>query len=148
MKSFMEVIGPNPLVLLDSTGIFHTPWSYTLSDRADEPHRRISLHRHFRRLLLRRRFPVSSLNAGRNRRKSKMFGVVFPNRSFPMDISAFSQIDTFHWVLDMNTFVGTDSISIFGSVWILCFKTLIRIRNRLIRWSVRSNSWNVHILVE
>ncbi|GMH26822.1 hypothetical protein Nepgr_028665 [Nepenthes gracilis] len=35
-----------------------------------------------------------------------MFGVVFPNRSFPMDISAFSQIDTFHWILDMNTFVG------------------------------------------
>ncbi|XP_050203996.1 protein OPI10 homolog [Mercurialis annua] len=35
-----------------------------------------------------------------------MFGVVFPNRSFPLDISAFSQIDTFHWVLDMNTFVG------------------------------------------
>ncbi|XP_023526567.1 protein OPI10 homolog isoform X2 [Cucurbita pepo subsp. pepo] len=35
-----------------------------------------------------------------------MFGVVFPNRSFPMDISAFSQIDTSHWVLDMNTFVG------------------------------------------
>ncbi|RVX11344.1 hypothetical protein CK203_019644 [Vitis vinifera] len=35
-----------------------------------------------------------------------MFGVVFPNRSFPMDISTFSQIDTFHWVLDMNTFVG------------------------------------------
>ncbi|KAM1209439.1 hypothetical protein FF1_015139 [Malus domestica] len=35
-----------------------------------------------------------------------MFGVVFPNRSFPMDISFFSQIDTFHWFLDMNTFVG------------------------------------------
>lgn len=35
-----------------------------------------------------------------------MFGVVFPNRSFPLDISAFSQIDTFHWILDMNTFVG------------------------------------------
>ncbi|KAF9623460.1 hypothetical protein IFM89_003044 [Coptis chinensis] len=35
-----------------------------------------------------------------------MFGVVFPNRSFPIDISTFSQIDTFHWVLDMNTFVG------------------------------------------
>ncbi|KAA8547672.1 hypothetical protein F0562_004101 [Nyssa sinensis] len=35
-----------------------------------------------------------------------MFGVVFPNRSFPMDISNFAQIDTFHWVLDMNTFVG------------------------------------------
>ncbi|XP_077239978.1 hikeshi-like protein [Tasmannia lanceolata] len=35
-----------------------------------------------------------------------MFGVVFPNRSFPMDISTFSQIDTFHWILDMNTFVG------------------------------------------
>ncbi|KAL3527420.1 hypothetical protein ACH5RR_012076 [Cinchona calisaya] len=35
-----------------------------------------------------------------------MFGVVFPNRSFPMDISSFTQIDTFHWILDMNTFVG------------------------------------------
>ncbi|CAI0548283.1 unnamed protein product [Linum tenue] len=35
-----------------------------------------------------------------------MFGVVFPNRSFPLDIAAFSQIDTFHWILDMNTFVG------------------------------------------
>ncbi|KAL8162439.1 hypothetical protein V2J09_013928 [Rumex salicifolius] len=30
----------------------------------------------------------------------------FSNRSFPMDISAFSQIDTTHWILDMNTFVG------------------------------------------
>ncbi|XP_009595494.1 protein OPI10 homolog [Nicotiana tabacum] len=35
-----------------------------------------------------------------------MFGVVFPNRSFPMDISTFAQIGTTHWVLDMNTFVG------------------------------------------
>ncbi|XP_056175828.1 uncharacterized protein LOC115673922 [Syzygium oleosum] len=35
-----------------------------------------------------------------------MFGVVFPDRSFPIDISTFAQIDTFHWVLDMNTFVG------------------------------------------
>ncbi|XP_020597542.1 protein OPI10 homolog [Phalaenopsis equestris] len=35
-----------------------------------------------------------------------MFGVVFPDRSFPMDISAFSQIDPLHWLLDMNTFVG------------------------------------------
>lgn len=35
-----------------------------------------------------------------------MFGVVFPNRSFPIDISTFSQIDTFHWVLDMKFFVG------------------------------------------
>ncbi|KAL8128604.1 hypothetical protein V2J09_017759 [Rumex salicifolius] len=26
--------------------------------------------------------------------------------SFPMDISTFSQIDTTHWILDMNTFVG------------------------------------------
>ncbi|XP_057442031.1 protein OPI10 homolog [Lotus japonicus] len=35
-----------------------------------------------------------------------MFGVVFPNRSFPIDISTFAQIDTFHWILDMNHFVG------------------------------------------
>ncbi|CAN6712799.1 unnamed protein product [Malus baccata var. baccata] len=32
-----------------------------------------------------------------------MFGVLFSNRSFPMDISSFSQIHTFHWILDMNT---------------------------------------------
>ncbi|KAG5547645.1 hypothetical protein RHGRI_013366 [Rhododendron griersonianum] len=36
-----------------------------------------------------------------------MFGVVFPNRSFPMDISSFTQIDPTHWLLDMNTFVVT-----------------------------------------
>ncbi|XP_078433428.1 hikeshi-like protein [Wolffia australiana] len=35
-----------------------------------------------------------------------MFGVVFPDRSFPMDASSFTQIDPLHWVLDMNTFVG------------------------------------------
>ncbi|CAN8238344.1 unnamed protein product [Cochlearia groenlandica] len=35
-----------------------------------------------------------------------MFGVVFPNRSYPIDISTFTQIDTFHWLLDMNHFVG------------------------------------------
>lgn len=35
-----------------------------------------------------------------------MFGVLFPNRSFPMDISSFAHIDTFHWILDMNTLVG------------------------------------------
>lgn len=35
-----------------------------------------------------------------------MFGVVFPNRSFPINISTFAQIDTCHWVLDMNSFVG------------------------------------------
>lgn len=39
-----------------------------------------------------------------------MFGVVFPNRSFPIDISSFSQIDTFHWVLDMKFFVGKNPI--------------------------------------
>ncbi|KAL8231806.1 hypothetical protein R6Q57_001584 [Mikania cordata] len=41
-----------------------------------------------------------------------MFGVVFPNRSFPIDISTFTQIDTFHWLLDMNTFVGESYDSI------------------------------------
>ncbi|MQL75714.1 hypothetical protein Taro_008093 [Colocasia esculenta] len=35
-----------------------------------------------------------------------MFGVVFPGRSFHMDVSSFRQIDPFHWVLDINTFVG------------------------------------------
>ncbi|KAL8152819.1 hypothetical protein V2J09_010579 [Rumex salicifolius] len=30
----------------------------------------------------------------------------FSNRSFPMDIFPFSQIDTTYWILDMNTFVG------------------------------------------
>ncbi|KAM0069853.1 putative OPI10 family protein [Helianthus debilis subsp. tardiflorus] len=40
-----------------------------------------------------------------------MFGVVFPNQSFPIDISTFTQIDTFHWLLDMNTFVSKISIT-------------------------------------
>lgn len=35
-----------------------------------------------------------------------MFGVLFPTRSFPMDASSFNQIDTMHWILDMNHFVG------------------------------------------
>ncbi|KAI5073260.1 hypothetical protein GOP47_0011273 [Adiantum capillus-veneris] len=35
-----------------------------------------------------------------------MFGVLFPGRSFPMDASSFAQIDSTHWVLDMNLFVG------------------------------------------
>eukprot|EP00249_Psilotum_nudum_P015571 c25398_g1_i1 orf=846-1679(+) len=36
----------------------------------------------------------------------KMFGVLFPSRSFPMDASSFTQIDSTHWVMDMNVFVG------------------------------------------
>ncbi|EFJ06994.1 hypothetical protein SELMODRAFT_134406 [Selaginella moellendorffii] len=35
-----------------------------------------------------------------------MFGVVFPNRSFPMDAASFQQIDIAHWVLDMSVFLG------------------------------------------
>ncbi|MCO5572129.1 hypothetical protein L7F22_025880 [Adiantum nelumboides] len=35
-----------------------------------------------------------------------MFGVLFPGRSFPMDATSFAQIDSTHWVLDMNLFVG------------------------------------------
>ncbi|XP_010936851.1 uncharacterized protein [Elaeis guineensis] len=35
-----------------------------------------------------------------------MFGVVFPDRSYPMDPSSFAQIDPLHWLLDMKTFVG------------------------------------------
>ncbi|PKA62771.1 ribulose-phosphate 3-epimerase [Apostasia shenzhenica] len=31
--------------------------------------------------------------------KRRMFGVVFPDRSFPMDMSSFSQIDPLHWPL-------------------------------------------------
>ncbi|MCO5560840.1 hypothetical protein L7F22_014460 [Adiantum nelumboides] len=35
-----------------------------------------------------------------------MFGVFFPGRSFPMDATSFAQIDSTHWVLHMNLFVG------------------------------------------
>eukprot|EP00897_Mesotaenium_endlicherianum_P005876 jgi/Mesen1/5316/ME000265S04475 len=35
-----------------------------------------------------------------------LFGVVFPNRSFPLDASKFVQVDTHRWLLDMSTFVG------------------------------------------
>lgn len=37
---------------------------------------------------------------------AKLFGVLFPNRSYPMDASNFTQIDSTHWVLDMSVFVG------------------------------------------
>ncbi|WOL12448.1 hypothetical protein Cni_G21214 [Canna indica] len=35
-----------------------------------------------------------------------MFGVVFPERSYPMDALAFAQIDPLHWLLDMASLVG------------------------------------------
>ncbi|XP_024399049.1 protein OPI10 homolog [Physcomitrium patens] len=35
-----------------------------------------------------------------------MFGVLFPNRSFPLGISTFNQVDEHRWLLDMNYFVG------------------------------------------
>ncbi|CAM6081851.1 unnamed protein product [Calypogeia fissa] len=35
-----------------------------------------------------------------------MFGVLFPNRSFPLDITTFLQVDDHRWLLDMNYFVG------------------------------------------
>ncbi|KAM0953096.1 putative OPI10 family protein [Dioscorea sansibarensis] len=35
-----------------------------------------------------------------------MFGVVFPELSFPMDISSFSQIDPLHWLLDISSMAG------------------------------------------
>ncbi|KAH1072026.1 hypothetical protein J1N35_024354 [Gossypium stocksii] len=67
--------------------------------------------RHFSFLKLRPCFAVGKphktlLGERQKTQGTRMFGVVFPNRSFPMDISSFTQIDTFHWVLDMNTFVG------------------------------------------
>ncbi|KAJ0987558.1 hypothetical protein J5N97_005914 [Dioscorea zingiberensis] len=35
-----------------------------------------------------------------------MFGVVFPEHSFPLDMSAFSQIDPLHWLLDISSLAG------------------------------------------
>lgn len=35
-----------------------------------------------------------------------MFGVVFPDRSFPLDMSSFTQIDPLHWLLDITTLAG------------------------------------------
>jgi hypothetical protein len=36
----------------------------------------------------------------------RMFGVLFPNRSFPLGITTFNQVDDHRWILDMNYFVG------------------------------------------
>ncbi|KAJ6818243.1 putative protein OPI10-like protein [Iris pallida] len=41
-----------------------------------------------------------------------MFGVVFPERSFPLDPSAFTQIDPLHWVLDLSPLVGDSFLSL------------------------------------
>lgn len=37
---------------------------------------------------------------------TNIFGVLFPNRSFPLDSSNFNQVDTHKWLLDMDIFVG------------------------------------------
>ncbi|GMP32424.1 hypothetical protein CsSME_00006184 [Camellia sinensis var. sinensis] len=50
-----------------------------------------------------------------------MFGVVFPDRSFPMDISNFAQIDPTHWILDMNTFVRNPFLSTLSKLQIVKF---------------------------
>eukprot|EP00850_Spirogloea_muscicola_P012063 SM000077S21537 [mRNA] locus=s77:55244:56418:- [translate_table: standard] len=35
-----------------------------------------------------------------------MFGVLFPNRSFPLDASRFAQVGAARWLLDMSSLVG------------------------------------------
>ncbi|KAK1314766.1 hypothetical protein QJS10_CPA06g02337 [Acorus calamus] len=35
-----------------------------------------------------------------------MFGLVFPEKSYPLDPTSFAQIDPTHWVLDVTTTVG------------------------------------------
>ena len=43
---------------------------------------------------------------GRDSLSARLFGVVFPCRSYPLDASNFMQMDATHWVLDMSIFVG------------------------------------------
>ncbi|KAL8226959.1 hypothetical protein R6Q57_016791 [Mikania cordata] len=66
-----------------------------------------------------------------------MFGVVFSNRSFPIDIYTFTQIDTFHRLLDMKTFVGNfkcNQISSSGS----SNSPRRHRRRRIVRFDMRS----------
>ena len=35
-----------------------------------------------------------------------MFGIFFPGKSYPLDITKFCQVDSLHWLLDMGAFVG------------------------------------------
>ncbi|XP_024387247.1 protein OPI10 homolog [Physcomitrium patens] len=37
---------------------------------------------------------------------TNIFGVLFPNRSYPLDASNFTQVDTHKWLLNMDIFVG------------------------------------------
>lgn len=43
---------------------------------------------------------------GRDSSSGRIFGVIFPCRSYPLDASNFIQMDSTHWVLDMSIFVG------------------------------------------
>lgn len=43
---------------------------------------------------------------GRETSSARLFGVLFPSRSYPLDASNFTQVDPTHWVLDMSIFVG------------------------------------------
>lgn len=47
---------------------------------------------------------------------TNIFGVLFPNRSFPLDSSNFNQVDTHKWLLDMDIFVGEYTHSKFSIV--------------------------------
>lgn len=47
---------------------------------------------------------------------TNIFGVLFPNRSFPLDSSNFNQVDTHKWLLDMDIFVGEYTHSNFVNV--------------------------------
>lgn len=37
---------------------------------------------------------------------TNIFGVLFPNRSYPLDASNFTQVDSQKWLLNMDIFVG------------------------------------------
>ncbi|KAH7429273.1 hypothetical protein KP509_09G039600 [Ceratopteris richardii] len=43
---------------------------------------------------------------GNESNSARIFGVLFPCRSYPLDASNFIQIDHTHWVLDMSTLIG------------------------------------------
>lgn len=52
---------------------------------------------------------------------SNIFGVLFPNRSFPLDASNFNQVDSQRWLLDMDIFVGQLLVSCSSRLCISTF---------------------------
>ena len=146
----MAVNGLELWILLDSSGMLHTRWSYAFSNPAGHP-----LSEHFTLDLLSvssiasSLFPFSTIHFEDRRCSESSFPIEAFRWIFQLFLKLTLPIGFLIWThSSVCSIMYSIQIFDFSSLSLLCFETLIRISNRLIRWSVRSDSWNVHFLIE